>query len=291
VSSSLPVLGLIVDRPPAAAVAPLLADLRRWCRPMVAGAGEVQAWLATSWRAVPDDGRPAAAWVDDIDELQEAEASSGRTMLLLTGDPRVADRARTHVVVVTGGVNSRDVLPITPFVRSRMRAGRGLGAELVVEADQDGARVHPGGPIDSDLLLTALCLCSAAAMTGPGLVQALMWGTPCVTDEATAALIGAEPERDVLVAPDGERLAAARALSADDVAAARAARLGRRLVERVHDRAAAVDRVRDALLSDGPERSAAVWHRLDELRAPLRAPIRVRAAAAVAAIAVGGRQE
>lgn len=277
-----PVLGLIVDRPPAAPLYPLLADLRRWCRPLVPApeVGPIRAWMTTSLRSMPHGAGKVGAWVAHAHELDVDPTS--RATLLLTDDAGVADAAGDRAVVVNGTVNSRDVVPLTPFVRERARAGLGLPSGLVVEVGPTEARVHPGGPLDPDLALTALCLSAAAAVTGPALVEALLWGTPCVTDPATADLIGAVDGRDVVVAPADGRLAAACALVRQRTTAAVLARNGRRLVELQHDRAAVADRVRTALLGEGGQPAAVMAHRMDVLRTPITAEIRRRAASAVA---------
>ncbi len=162
--------------------------------------------------------------------------------------------------------------PLAPHVRRRWRQRLGLDPDLVVDT-------VALDPVD---VPTALAVAAAAVVDRRDLPLALALGCPTVTDAGAASAVGAEPDVDVVV---GDR-AAAVALAADDVRAARLSRRGRALaVARLDPEVTAA-----ALLDRwglGP--AATPLARLDAALAELGtapgAPVRARAASATALLA------
>ena len=272
-----PVLGLLVDRPAADPLVALLSELRRWAHPAVPGpgVGAATAWLATSPRIdVPDD-RPAAVWVEDADEAAAARSQD----LVLAATERLG-----ALLVPTTCLNLNGMHPITPFVRARWRQRHGLPSSLVAVVGDDGASVD-GKSVSDDLVPTLLALVSAAAVTGSALSAALAWATPCVTDAASAASLGAIDGEHVVVAQD--RLHEATVLAGDEARAAALGRRGRRLTETRSLRhvAAAVAGRLGLVESAGPV--LGLMARLNELDTPAASRVRDRAADALAGLMAG----
>src|SRR5690606_35557753 len=98
-------------------------------------------------------------------------------------------------VVPAPSVDGTEWRPVVPFVRARWRRRFGLPSDLVVSVGV------PGAPdLDEATADDALFLC-AAAVVGPGhILRAMALATPVVCDLATANLVGAEPDRHVVVA-------------------------------------------------------------------------------------------
>lgn len=93
-------------------------------------------------------------------------------------------------------------------------------------------RVTTWMPTSASRLSAAL---SAVVVTGPPLIGALAWGTPCVTDVETAVRFRVVADRDVLVADSVEaRRRAAIEVATDAPLAARLSWAGRLLVETRH---------------------------------------------------------
>ncbi len=276
--SELPILGLLVPRPPPEPVAGLLARMSWWCEPRAAAPGDPApaAWLATA----PDAPglvevaarRPTAVWVDEADGLPRA-AAAAPDGVVVTPSPAVALASAEPVIVVGGSEPGPRFVP--PFVRERLRQAAGLASPLVLD-------LREGGPatLRGDLLDTALAVCSAAAVAGPLLGRALAWGTPAATDAASAAAAGAHDGTEVLVGADGDLLELAGALAADQRRAAALSRAARRLSERAHGDPAAAARLvqRLGLSGDAPGSAhGAVELQLELLITPPRSRVRDRA--------------
>lgn len=298
----LPDLGLLVAPGVPEPLRHVLGHVRPWCVPRVVDPRHesAPAWLATAWRAPFLDralasGRPVAVWaagpadVDAITALaghaaaRRAAGSAVPEPIVVTDDP---DLAELHGVMhVTGDVLDVAAFPpVTPFVRSRWRRAAGLPQTFVVVVDDAGG----DGPssVPYDLVPTALALASAAVVCGPRLAEAMAWATPCVTDAASAAALGAVDGSEVAIGGDrAGRREAAHLLAADVRRAASLGRGGRRLVER-RDTAGAARRLARRLgLAVEPvtaaERISAL---LDEWYTPAQATIRLRALEATAAL-------
>jgi hypothetical protein len=171
-------------------------------------------------------------------------------------------------------------------VRARIRAARGLPEVLIVAGDGTQWEIASTGQrLGPDIARTAMTCASAAVVTGgPALLAAMAWGTPCVTDTATARAIGARPGLHVLVGDDdGERRRGAESVAGDGVLAARLSWQGRRLVETHHspDCAAAALVRRLGLFAGRAQRSSTPFSgRFRELGTPPDAVVVAHAAAA-----------
>lgn len=225
--------------------------------------------LATS--AAPDTiarvpaGTPVAVWI-------EAVARPLPSGMIAVGPGAGVNGVRVHPL----GIDLADLLPVGPVVRARWRRRFDLPADWVVDADAVGSRDRT----------TALALCSAA-VASEGLVTALGLGTPTVTSEHGARLIGAEDDVHVVVARPGRHpMAEAADLAADLHRAARLSAAGRALVERKFDLGAGARRLAERLGLTEPAGGDVVvlGARLTELGTPAASRIRLRAATATAVL-------
>lgn len=221
-------LSLLVSPDPPAGLHRLLVDLQPWC---VALADEPTldpvAYVATSpsapgLRGKVRTGRPVAVWVRD-----SAEAAAARELgasVLITADAAVAgqdgDVLHAPVEVL---VDVDQIAPVPPFVRRRFRRAYALPDELVL--DLRHTALAPA------LLPTALGVCSACVAVGEDLLAALAWGAPTVTDETSAATLGARDGVEVDVDGGRDPQELATLLARDSRRAARLSRAGRRLAE------------------------------------------------------------
>ncbi len=229
----------------------LLALTRRWCTIVVltdaaetAESRHVDAVLAIGTDPVPTGCLPVALWVESVGDLEREMAA--RADVVLSASEDVVGRAGSRALLVPAGMlgtrgwppdaTPTDAVPVAPFVRARLRRARGLPDPLVIE--HDGERWAWNGPrhhLDADLGVTAVGCASAAVVTGPPLIGALAWGTPCVTDVETAVRFRVVADRDVLVADSVEaRRRAAIEVATDAPLAARLSWAGRLLVETRH---------------------------------------------------------
>ena len=176
--------------------------------------------------------------------------------------------------------------------RERLRRARGLPEVAVLEQAGDGWRFTGlPGPLDDDLVATAMGCASAVAVPEPArLLEALAWGAPCASHPDAADQVGAVAGTHLLVAAGpAERLELANALAADMGLAARLAWAGRRLVETRHDAGSAAVRLAGLLrlrpsLPEGAVASARL--QLSLLGAPTGAKIAHRFTAATTDVAV-----
>jgi hypothetical protein len=247
----LPTVGILVDGPTPAPFSDFVAELSRWCVPVAwrHGMGLPVAWITNSLDITAPAGRPTAIWTDGGVEV---------------GGTTIPFDARIDI---------GDAVALTPFVRSRYRRGRGLPDDLVVDLTSDA--------IPNRLRTTAIAAASAAIAIGEeALVHALSWGTPTVTDRASADAIGAHDGVHVVITDD--RHGAALALGRDHRKATALGRAGRRLLETRFDRVAPARRVAALLGLRGITPEQRVDAVLDELATPVGARIRARARTAVA---------
>lgn len=272
-------LGLLIAPDPPAGVAMLARLLDRWCAPRAADPrhDSPAAWLASSPRApglddALESGVPVAVWVATADDVAALGHRARGAVLVTDG----ADAVAGHDVLVVGGAIDVQRFPyVSPFVRARWRAARGLPATMVAVIHADGSDVD-------DTVPTMLALASAVAVSGSQLLEALAWGAPCATDAESAAMAGATNGHEVvIVEPDGLRDAASE-LAADPVLAATLSRAGRRLVERRHDRGRTPLALARRLGLVGSTAAGRIDEALDELWTPTRARIRDRVADALA---------
>ncbi len=290
---SLPVLALLVSRRAPEEVLPLLAALTRHCSPLVPDVGvpPAKAALSTDASLGAPIGLPLALWVGSVSDLSMGAAVDAE--VVLTRDEQVlaevGDRA-LWVPVTRAPAGSR---PISPFVRSRLRAARGLPADVVVDDDHDELRwPHRAAALLGDEIDTALaCAGSVVALGAARVLRSLAWGTATVTDLATATEIRAVDGVHLRIAHTATtRRQLAEDLAADDSAAAALGWQGRLLVEQRHDvdRAAAVLARRLGLIQARIAPLAGPLALLAELGTPPDARVRARMADAVRALTSPG---
>ena len=287
---TLPVLALLASRRPSDELMPLLTALTAHCLPVVPDAGQPppRAAVLTDSRLPPPDV-PFAVWTPGPDELAGATESAA---VVLTRDEQVLAEVGSRGLWVPLTRRSPAARPVSPFVRGRLRLARGLAPQAVVD-EAGGALRWPGRaePLTGDVLETALGCASAAVLLGPDVVlAALAWGTPVVTDPATAGQLGLRDGVHVLVHEmPGARRTLAGELARDDARAAALGWAGRRFVEQRHDvdTAAATLAGRLGLVPRDPV-AALPQTLLAELGTPPGARIRTRLADAVAPLTSSG---
>lgn len=226
--------------------------------------------------------RPDVPWVavaHSTDRVRAARAAGAALVLALPGSPAAAV-ARP----LPDGAGAPGSRPVSPFVRGRLRALRGLPAAVGVGAG-DGSWSWDGvdGPVEAagELHVPShpAAVAPAVVATGAALPVALAWGAPTVTDAESAARAGAVPGRDVVVAGAGRELPAARRLAARDVRCAALSFAGRRAYEAQLDPNRLVLDVLAALglHVPSPRRPySRLEHAVEELGAPARSPVRER---------------
>jgi hypothetical protein len=173
---------------------------------------------------------PYALWAPDVTALELPLAELAR--VVVSPDAAVLAAVGARGLYPAVGRLDPAARPLPPFVRSRLRAARGLPRRPLLEYGDRGWiwAGRPGLPVGA----VPGALACAAAVIAPEthLMAALSWNAPCVTDEASAAAVGATPGLHVEVAasPDEAR-SLARELIEDDRRATRLAWAGRRLAE------------------------------------------------------------
>jgi hypothetical protein len=317
-----PVLGVLVGMRAPPLLRALLVAATDWCYPVACSALEpaptpspaAYLWCGGSTR-LPAGAR-YAAWVHHPRDLDHPVARDARVLLCDT--VAAAERAGDLGVFVPSIVVDPQARPMLPFARRRLRQARGLPGTVVVrnEADRwywgecpdpldrdplDPDPLDPGpvdpdpldpDPLDPDLVGTALGCASAVVATTPtGLAAALAWAAAIVTDQRSAAELGARDQEHALVGsgPTARR-ALAQDLAADDT---RAAHLGwsgwllarrradirhsawtmtRRLGMAAHPAAGRLNRLEDELDLLGTPRPSSTRARAASFVAPLPGP-------------------
>ncbi len=227
-TGALPVLGVQLSGSGAELV-PLLAELRAWCRPVVLRPGHEVRPTALLFDAVPA-AQPTLPWA------------------VASGDAAVLTAAGSRGVPAPDGVVPTGAAYVPPFVRSRLRAVRGLGAAPVVTWTTAGwVYSERAGLLAEDLVDTALGCAAVAVVEGAGenlalasaaVERALAWGAPLVVSRSLCSALPLKPGEHVAVAEDAALAAlAARAaeLAGDDRAASRLSWQGHRWWEDRHD--------------------------------------------------------
>jgi hypothetical protein len=248
---TLPLLGLALGRRPPESLVPLLVAASRWCRPVALdpAAGRPAAIVATPAEAedVPRLLR-LALWVGSE---EEAATAVGRRAVAIVSDNRpTVEAAGPRGIFAPPGQEARARRLMPPFLRARLRQARGLPETALLEQTADGWRwAGSPEPLDEDLIATAMASASAVIVREPArLLEALAWGSPCVSDGGSAAAVGGVAGRDLLVAEKaGDRRRLASQLAGDAERAASLSWAGRRLVERWHDAGWAALRLVDVL--------------------------------------------
>jgi hypothetical protein len=289
---SLPVLGLLAGPTETAALAPLVAAVRPWCRPHALDpALAPQAYLATATDAdglsrALQSGTPTAVFVADgapVPDEVRALAASFVTTSEATRDA-LDDRA---ILLRSDAVRASEHPPLTPFVRSRWRARLGLPDPMIVEL---GGATPWSGP--DDAIPAALAVCSAAVVRGRWLLTALALGTAVVTDATSAEHIGATEHVHVAIGSFANATELAQALAIDPARATALGWGGRMLVEQRHDLDALARRLVDDLgLAPAGIPTAALAHldaELDALGTPAGSPVAIRALRRCAGVAGAG---
>jgi hypothetical protein len=248
---TLPLLGLALGRRPPEALVPLLVAACRWCRPVALdpAAGRPAAIVATPAEAgdFPRQVR-LALW---LGSAEDAATPLGRRAVAIVSDDRATvEAAGPRGIFAPPGHEARARRLMPPFLRARLRQARGLPEAALLEQTAGGWRwAGSREPLAEDLVATAMASASAVTVREPArLLEALAWGSPCVSDRDSAAAVGAVAGRDVLVAEKaGERRRLASQLAGDTERAASLSWAGRRLVERWHDAGWAALRLVDVL--------------------------------------------
>lgn len=238
---SLPGLGLLLGAEPPDAVRRLLLTIADRVRPVDGvfspdGGAPPAAYLWRGDSVRPPEGARYAVWL----RRNDAELVDGATALV-TDDLELAD---LHgAIFVPDRTLVHRTRPILPFVRRRLREGRGLPSVVVacgehttwlwLAVDQGVMEAERLTRAQAD---TAAGIASAVAAVGRALPTALAWGAPTVTDHASATALGAVDGVHVLVAESyDERIDLARELAEDEARATPLAWQGRRLMETRHD--------------------------------------------------------
>lgn len=271
-------------------VLPVLVELRRWSRLFVLTDDNIEridavVSLGPELRRPADV--PAAVWVDSRDQLNLVSVRSADAVI--SSDPEVLQAAGSRGLFPGNGNAASLGTPIGPVVRARLRAARGLPAVAVLEhSPPDWLWEERSAPLEPDLVDTALGCASVVIVTGSPLLRALAWGAPAVTDEATAAEVGAAPQLDVVVAETPEeRRQQARLLTENTALAARLSWAGRMLIERRHDtRLVAAGLIRRLGLGAASSLSghSPLALRLSELGTPAASAVVARANVAIEAV-------
>ncbi len=250
--TSLPMLGLALTRRPPAAALPLLLALYEWCLPTALdpAAGTPAAVLATAEGLhLAPAGVPFALWARPEDLATPAFATAD---VVISDDLALIDAAGKRGMPAPTGHHLGNRRPMSPFVRERLRKGRSLAPDAILEWQADGWLYGPADalvPISDELAETALGVAAAVSVTNVDwLVRSLVWGAPTVTSRAAADALGLRAPGQVLVAATRKaRTAAAVELAHDPVEAARLSWQGYRRIESLDvDRAAVAlaDRLR-----------------------------------------------
>jgi hypothetical protein len=248
---TLPQLGLALGRRPPWSLEPLLVEASSWCRPLALdpAAGRPAAILATASAAERLPGAPVLGlWTRSPEEA--ASPLGCRASAIVSDERGIVEAAGARGVFAAGELLGRRRRPMPPFVRERLRAGRGLPPVALLEQTPGGWRWAGGpAPLDEDLVATAMGCASAVVATEPHrLLEALAWGAPCVTSEEAAGEVGATAPRELLMGRDGgERLQLASRLAGDPEQSAELSWAGRKLVERWYDAGRAALRLVDLL--------------------------------------------
>lgn len=268
-------LGVLVGNRVPPEFSSILLEMRRWCYPRFSlpNDPEPAAWIASGPEIeglddLLSERRPVAVWVSDLDELNVVSNAS----VTLTDR---SDMSSKGPVIIAGFIDTTKIPYFPPFVRRRWR--QRLGFPEVWPAVIDGSTVPP------QLVPTALALCSAAVVTGDGLLHALAMGAPAVTDPQSALAVGARDGVQLSVAESEDFAARSKQLSADDAVGARLSRLGRRLIERRFDPTRVLGPVarRLGLVRDPAFPEEVLAGRLEELGTPQSSFVTRRAALAL----------
>lgn len=218
---------------------------------------------------------PVAVWLDEPADRAVAERHGAA--VLLTDRP---DLATDGVVFLhPAAIDVARVEPVAPLVRARHRDRCALPEVLVI-------RSTPGTALREPDLRRA----SAAVVDDRDLPLALALGTPIVASPASALRMGAESDRDLVVADEEDLVDVALRLALDPERAARCSAGARRFAERHLDLVPVAEVVGRSLgLRPAAPASAAgpLEARLDELAAPPGGWVRVRMAELVALGDVG----
>jgi len=265
-TGALPVLGVQLSGSGAELV-PLLAELRAWCRPVVLRPGHEVRPTALLFDAVPA-AQPTLPWA------------------VASRDAAVLSAAGSRGVPAPDGVVPTGAAYVPPFVRSRLRAVRGLGAAPVVTWTTAGwVYSERAGLLAENLVDTALGCCAAVAVETDGadpilalaaVERALAWGAPLVVSPALCSALSLRPGEHVAVAEDGALaalVARAAELAGDDRAASRLSWQGHRWWEDRHDAARTAAALAVRLL---PATARSAELRMAELGTPPDAEIRQR---------------
>jgi hypothetical protein len=258
-----PTIGLAIALPDDPLLERFLAIVARWCTLKHADAGEpVDAWIVTdsAESSLITTDAPVLVWT------RHPQRVAGQTwpedaILIGPGAPDGLVGEHRNVSVPEPAVDASIVPFVPPLIRRRWRSRFGLPSDLVVGLDEGASPDLP-----DHLRTTALAVAAVAVATGDGVLSALSWGAPTVTDLQTARRLGLGP---AVKAVEADHLSeAASELTQSEEHMAELAWTGRRLVEESFDLAGAAYRaVQVAGLQPGEDNSHGVLSRLNELSA------------------------
>lgn len=297
----MPTLGILVAGEPAEALRGLLVACARRVRladAMVDGRAAGDAFLVSGDPVDVTLDAPVAVWI--ADEADVARPLAQHATVLITDSAELAEVAGARGVLV-GNRAVGHAVPVSPWVRSRVRAARGLPDVLVVRLSAE-ERLRYVGVAAADLervqtvelpheaLPSACAAASAVIATEPhALYSALSWAAPTVTDPLTAAALGVRDGVETVVAAGREsQLAAARDLAGDVRRAGAMGWAGRLFAERRDPEFAARAVLGRLFGKVDTDARTILRDTLDELNTPTDAAIRSRAAAFTAVLAETG---
>jgi len=269
-TGALPVLDIQLEGSGAELV-PLLTALGSWCRPALrqgeGGTGRRAPVAVLSDAVLPV--APAVPWA------------------VVSSDAGVLRAAGSAGLRCPDGVVPPGAAYVPPFVRTRLRAARGLAVHPVATWTAAGWQWPAyDGLLPEELVDTALgCAAAAAVRAEDGAApaarkavdRALAWGAPLVVSPPLADALELMAGEHVAVTDPDDIDAQAAALAGDDAQASRLSWQGHRWWEDRHDAAIVAARLAMRLL---PGTARAAELRLAELGTPRNAEIHSRWAAA-----------
>jgi hypothetical protein len=233
-----PRVGLLLGvRPPETLVA-LCRQLAAWVP--IGDGRDGGTYDLLIWRPGDPAGPGAVPYLLFADDRSIVDAHGKKARLVLATRLDVITYARKAGYPARGVPRHSDpateAVPVAPFVRSRIRASRGLSEVVVAERDDGWLWEGTSVAGADDLVDTMLGLASVVVTAIPvDAIRALAWGAPLVTSPQTARLLGARNRIECVVAPDGEsRRRLAVEVAQDIRLAARIGWRGRLLYERRH---------------------------------------------------------
>jgi hypothetical protein len=291
-----PVLELLFEPGGGDELSALVRSLAEVCRPTapdhtLSGAARLLSspLAPESYLLRRDPAVPYAVVVRDRTELDHPVSAGAACLVTLGEDALVTAAGDRGVRLSPFALRARQVLPVPASVRSDLRRAHRLPDHYVVTSGRPAAPT-----LGARALATAIRVAAVADVCGELVVEAMALGTPVVTDEATARLVGAVDGVHVLVAEASSSARVAASLAADPDRCAALGRAGRQLVEERHDADRTARTVAAALGLPLPADTPAapglrLGDRLAELGTPVGHPIELQLADRLAGLGVAPR--